>query len=84
MFDLKLVEPISKLLNTTLGLFKDTKGKLSSKRTISGIIVMTASANIAQHGITASGLVLTFLGVLPVIFSVFEKKDCKCEGGCEK
>jgi len=84
MFDLKLVEPVSKLLNTTLGLFKDTKGKLSSKRTISGIIVITASTNIAQYGITVSSLVLTALGVLPVIFSVFEKKDCNCEGNCNK
>jgi hypothetical protein len=84
MFNLKLIEPISKLLNTSLGLFKDTKGKLSSKRTISGIIVITASTSIAQHGITVSSLVLTALGILPVIFSVFEKKDCKCEGDCEK
>tara|TARA_R110000787_G_scaffold132833_1_gene245123 strand:+ start:336 stop:590 length:255 start_codon:yes stop_codon:yes gene_type:complete len=84
MINLKLIEPVSKLLNTTLGLFKDTKGKLSSKRTISGIIVITASTSIAQHGITISSLVLTALGVLPVIFSVFEKNKCNCDGGGEK
>ena len=72
MINLKLIEPISNLLNTTLGLFKDTKGKLSSKRTISGIIVMTASADIVRNGIGLNNLILTFLGVLPVIFSIFE------------
>jgi hypothetical protein len=72
MINLKLIEPITKLLNTTLGLFKDTKGKLSSKRTISGIIVMTASADIVQNGIGTNNLILTALGILPVIFSILE------------
>ena len=84
MFNPKLIELVSKLLNTTLGLFKDTKGKLRSKRTISGIIVITASTNIAQYGITISSLVLTALGVLPVIFSVFEKNNCNCSVNCDK
>ena len=72
MINLKLIEPITKLLNTTLGLFKDTKGKLSSKRTISGIIIMTASADIVQNGIGTNNLILTALGILPVIFSILE------------
>ena len=72
MINLKLIEPITRLLNTTLGLFKDTKGKLSSKRTISGIIVMTASADIVQNGIGTNNLILTALGILPVIFSILE------------
>ena len=72
MINLKLIEPITTLLNTTLGLFKDTKDKLSSKRTISGIIVMTASADIVQNGIGTNNLILTALGILPVIFSILE------------
>jgi hypothetical protein len=72
---LKLIEPISKVLNTGLGLLKDTKGKLSSKRTISGIIIMTASTDMAIHGITVNNLILTALGMIPVLFAVmFEKK----------
>ena len=72
MFNINLLEPIAKTLTATAGLFKDTKGKLSSKRTISGIIVVTASTDIAQHGITAQNLILTFLGILPVLISIFE------------
>jgi len=81
---LKLIEPISKVLNTTLGLFKDTKGKLSSKRTISGIVVMTASADMAIHGITTNNLILTALGIVPVIFALFEKNIKNCDGSCKK
>ena len=71
---LKLIEPISKVLNTSLGLLKDTKGKLSSKRTISGLIIMTASADMAINGITTNNLILTALGIVPVLFALFEKK----------
>jgi len=81
---LKLIEPISKVLNTTLGLFKDTKGKLSSKRTISGIVVMTASADMAIHGITTNNLILTALGIVPVIFALFEKNVKNCDDSCTK
>jgi len=84
MLNLKLIEPISKLLNTTVGLFKDTKGKLSSKRTISGLIIMTASADIATSGITANNLILTALGIVPVIFALFEKNNLNCDGSCKK
>jgi hypothetical protein len=71
---LKFLEPITSVLNTSLGLLKDTKGKLSSKRTISGLIIMTASADMAINGITTNNLILTALGIVPVLFALFEKK----------
>lgn len=72
---LKFIDPITKVLNTTIGLLKDTKGKLSSKRTISGIIIMTASADITINGITTHNLILTAIGIIPVLFALFEKKQ---------
>ena len=71
---LKFIDPVTKVLNTALGLLKDTKGKLSSKRTISGIIIMTASADMTINGITTNNLILTAIGILPVLFALFEKK----------
>ncbi len=81
---LKLIDPISKVLNTGLGLLKDTKGKLSSKRTISGVIIMTASADMAIRGITINNLILTALGIVPVLFALFEKNIKNCDGSCKK
>ena len=71
----KFIQPISTVLNTAVGLLKDTKGKLSSKRTISGLIVMAAIQDISVNGITYLNLILMALGVVPVLFALFEKKD---------
>ena len=71
----KFIQPISTVLNTAVGLLKDTKGKLSSKRTISGLIVMAAIQDISTNGITYLNLILMALGVVPVLFALFEKKD---------
>ena len=65
-------------------LFTDTKGKWSSKRTISGVIVLAASLYIEKNGIDTNALVLTGLGVLPLCFSVFEKNNCNCTDNCKK
>ena len=75
------IKPITELVKAVLELFKDNKGKWSSKRTVSGVIVLAASADITAHGITTNNLILTGIGVLPLIFSAFEKnpvcdKDC--------
>lgn len=75
------IKPVTELLKTALELFKDTKGKYSSKRTISGVLVIAASADITLNGITNMNLGLGFLAILPLLFSVFEKNDCKCD--CE-
>tara|TARA_R100001443_G_scaffold4358_3_gene12860 strand:- start:1960 stop:2238 length:279 start_codon:yes stop_codon:yes gene_type:complete len=78
------VKPITELLKAVKELFTDTKGKWSSKRTISGVIVVAASLYIEKNGIDTNALILTALGVLPVCFSAFEKKCDDCNNGCKK
>lgn len=76
------VKPITELLKAVKELFTDTKGKWSSKRTISGVIVVAASLYIEKNGIDTNALILTGLGVLPLCFSVFEKNECNCNKNC--
>ena len=52
------VKPITELVKAVLELFKDNKGKWSSKRTVSGVIVLAASADITANGITTENLIL--------------------------
>tara|TARA_R110000824_G_scaffold1834_5_gene9110 strand:+ start:46 stop:324 length:279 start_codon:yes stop_codon:yes gene_type:complete len=78
------VKPITELLKAVKELFTDAKGKWSSKRTISGVIVIAASLYIEKNGIDTNSLILTGLGVLPLCFSVFEKNNCNCTSGCKK
>jgi hypothetical protein len=78
------VKSITELLKVVKQLFTDSKGKWSSKRTISGVIVVAASLYIEKNGIDTNALILTGLGVLPLCFSVFEKKCANCEGSCKK
>tara|TARA_R110002167_G_scaffold85800_1_gene232464 strand:- start:641 stop:919 length:279 start_codon:yes stop_codon:yes gene_type:complete len=78
------IKPITELLKAVKELFTDTKGKWSSKRTISGVIVIAASLYIEKNGIDTNALILTGLGVLPLCFSVFEKNNSNCSGNCNK
>ena len=78
------VKPITELLKAVKELFTDSKGKWSSKRTVSGVIVIAASLYIEKNGIDTNSLILTALGVLPLCFSVFEKKCGDCAGNCKK
>ena len=78
------VKPITELLKAVKELFTDTKGKWSSKRTISGVIVLAASLSIEKNGIDTNALILTGLGVLPLCFSVFEKNTKNCDDSCKK
>ena len=68
-----IVDNALKLGNTLLGLFKDRKGKLSSKRTITGILATAAVQDMAINGITYLNLILAALAVVPIIFTTFEK-----------
>ena len=77
------VKPITELVKAVLELFKDNKGKWSSKRTVSGVIVLAASADITANGITTENLILSGIGVLPLIFSTFEKNPV-CNTNCCK
>ncbi len=78
------VKPITELLKAVKELFTDTKGKWSSKRTISGVIVVAASLYIEKNGIDTNALIMTALGVLPLCFSVFEKNCGNCKDICKK
>jgi hypothetical protein len=78
------IKSITELLKVVKELFTDTKGKWSSKRTISGVIVIAASLYIEKNGIDTNALILTGLGVLPLCFSVFEKNKCNCTDNCKK
>jgi len=78
------ITPITELLKAVKDLFTDTKGKWSSKRTISGVIVLAASLYIEKNGIDTNALILTGLGVLPLCFSAFEKNNTNCNGNCKK
>jgi len=55
-------------------MFTDSKGKWSSKRTVSGVLVVSVVTQIETHGITWQTLMLSFIAVLPLCFSVFEKE----------
>ena len=69
------LKPITELVKAVLELFKDNKGKYSSKRTVAGVIVLAASADMQLNGLTYMNLALCFIGVLPICLSVFEKSE---------
>ena len=53
-----------------------TKGDLrrwSAKRTIGGIIVLTACQTILTYGITWQAVALACVGIIPISLSMFEK-----------
>ena len=54
-------------------MFKDTKGKWSSKRTVSGVLAIAAVTQIEINGLDTNTLLLAFIAVIPLCFSVFEK-----------
>ncbi len=58
-------------------MFKDHKGKWSSKRTVSGVLALGAVSQIDSSGITWQVLVLALIAVLPLCFLGGEKcKKC--------
>ena len=54
-------------------MFKDRKGKWSSKRTVSGVLAIATVTQIESNGIDTNTLLLAFISILPLCFSVFEK-----------
>jgi hypothetical protein len=59
-------------------MFKDHKGKWSSKRTVSGVLAVAAVSNIDTQGITWETLCLALIAVLPLCF-MGEPKSCTCD-----
>jgi len=59
-------------------MFKDHKGKWSSKRTVSGVLAIAAVSQIDSSGITWQVLVLALIAILPLCFLGGEKcKKCQ-------
>jgi len=59
-------------------MFKDHKGKWSSKRTVSGVLAVAAVSNIDTNGITWETLCLALIAVLPLCF-MGDPKPCTCK-----
>jgi hypothetical protein len=59
-------------------MFKDHKGKWSSKRTVSGVLAVAAVTQIDATGITWQTLCLALIAVLPLCF-MGEPKSCTCD-----
>ena len=67
---------IAEAVSSGFGIFKHTAtGKFSARRSVSGILVIAAAADITAKGdISTNALVLSFIGVLPLIFLSFNKE----------
>jgi len=59
-------------------MFTDSKGKWSSKRTVSGVLALAAVTQIDSSGINWQTLVLALIAVLPLCFLGNENKCKKC------
>tara|TARA_R100001530_G_scaffold132292_1_gene104594 strand:+ start:19801 stop:20097 length:297 start_codon:yes stop_codon:yes gene_type:complete len=59
-------------------MFKDNKGKWSSKRTVSGVLAVAAVAQIEADGLSWQILCLALIAVLPLCFLGDEKCN-KCD-----
>lgn len=59
-------------------MFKDHKGKWSSKRTVSGVLAVASVSQIDATGITWQTLCLALIAVLPLCF-MGEPKSCTCD-----
>ena len=62
------------LLGIVPKLLTDSKGKWSSKRTVSGVLIVEAVRQMETTGVTWQTLLLSVIAVLPLCFSVFEKE----------
>ena len=55
------------------------KKKWSAKRSVSGILVGASITDMAQNGLNWMNIILSFIAVLPLIFSVFsDTKKGQC------
>lgn len=71
------IKEIAKALGSIPGVFKHTAtGKYSARRSVSGILVMAAAADMTTKGdITTNALILSFIAVLPLIALSFNKGE---------
>ena len=71
------IKEIAKAFTSISGIFKHTAtGKYSARRSVSGILVMAAAADMTDKGdISTNALILAFIGVLPLIALSFNKGE---------
>lgn len=68
---------IKELVGIVPALLKDNKGKYSSKRTISGVLVYLLADYMQTHDMDWKVLIFAFISVLPLCLSIFEKPNNK-------
>ena len=70
------IKEIAKALGSIPGIFKHTAtGKFSARRSVSGVLVIAATADIAAKGdISVNALILSFIAVIPLIALSFNKE----------
>jgi len=69
------VTAIAKSVGKIADVFKEgARGqKWSAKRSVSGVLVTAAISDMATNGLNELNVVLSFIAVLPLCFSVFQK-----------
>lgn len=69
------IKEIAKALGSIPGIFKHTAtGKFSARRSVSGVLVIAATSDIAAKGdISVNALILSLIAVLPLIALSFNK-----------
>tara|TARA_R110000868_G_scaffold44930_4_gene149516 strand:+ start:2532 stop:2765 length:234 start_codon:yes stop_codon:yes gene_type:complete len=71
------IKEIAKAIGSIPGIFKHTAtGKFSARRSISGVLVIAATADIAaKEDISTNALILSFIAVLPLIALSFNRGE---------
>tara|TARA_R100000773_G_C4204759_1_gene106041 strand:+ start:521 stop:739 length:219 start_codon:yes stop_codon:yes gene_type:complete len=66
---------ITKALSSISEVFKEgqRQKKWSAKRSVSGVLVAAAVSDMAATGLTELNVLLSFIAVLPLCFTVFSK-----------
>jgi hypothetical protein len=69
------IKEIAKAIGSIPGIFKHTAtGKFSARRSVSGVLVIAATADIAAKGdISTNALLLSLIAVLPLIALSFNR-----------
>jgi len=71
------VKDIANAISSGFGVFKHTAtGKFSARRSVSGVLVAAAVADITNKGdISTNALILCFIAVIPLIALSFNKES---------
>ena len=64
---------LSKLDLTEIFKTKGDFKRWSAKRTIGGVIVLTACSTIIENGVSWEAVIMCAIGIAPICFSFFEK-----------